>query len=356
MEVIINARFLTQKLTGVQRFAVEIAKQIKRIKPSVVFVAPADIIHKELFTELGAKIIGSNKGVLWEQVDLPLFLIKSNKPLLINLCNAAPLFYNNQVITLHDVAFFVNPDWFSKKFVCYYKFLIPRISKKAKLIFTVSHFSKKEIIKYIDTEPQKIKVIYNSVSDLPGAVEHSVDYGRYILVVGSIDKRKNIANLIAAFNLIRHKDFKLIIVGDVNAIFNNKDNESLKSHDDVVFLGRVNDNELAGLYSNALMFVYPSLYEGFGIPPLEAMAYGSPTIVANIDSLQEVCGDASLYVNPLDVEDISKKISILANNNELRNELIQKGEKNITRFSWELSARQMIDSVLLLDKNITKGM
>ncbi|MBB6112432.1 Glycosyltransferase involved in cell wall bisynthesis [Mucilaginibacter lappiensis] len=345
MDILINARFLTQKLTGVQRFAVEIAKQIKQIMPSVVFVTPANIIHKELFIELGAKIIGSNKGVLWEQVDLPLFLIKSGKPLLINLCNLAPLFYSNQVITLHDVAFFVNPAWFSKKFVSYYKFLIPQISKKAKLIFTVSHFSKSEIIKYINVDPEKIKVIYNSVSDLPEVSKHEIDYGRYVLIVGSIDKRKNITNLIAAFNLILQKDFKLIIVGDVNAIFNNTGNENFKKQDDIVFLGRVNDTELAGLYSNALMFVYPSLYEGFGIPPLEAMAYGCPTIVSDIDSLKEICGDASLYVDPYNIEDISKSINLLAQDRALRNNLISRGRQNINRFSWKDSAKQIIDSI-----------
>jgi glycosyltransferase involved in cell wall biosynthesis len=348
--IVINTRFLTQKLTGVQRFAIEIAKQLKKNVPDVVFVSPANIIHRDLAAELGVKIIGNNKGVLWEQLDLPLFLLKSNKPLLLNLCNVAPLLYKNQVITLHDVAFFINPDWFSPNFVRYYKFLIPLISKRARLIFTVSHFSKNEIVKYINVPPQKIKVIYNAVSDLVIAGNQGTDLGKYILVVGSIDKRKNISTLIEAFNLIPGKDFKLIIAGDVNSIFNNKDNETLNTHHDIIFKGRVSDHELADLYTNAQMFIYPSLYEGFGIPPLEAMAYGCPTIVSDIDSLREVCANASVYVNPLDRKSISEGIKLLIQDEQLRNSLIEKGKINITRFSWKYSAQLIVDSINSLNK------
>ncbi|WP_184544034.1 glycosyltransferase family 4 protein [Mucilaginibacter sp. FT3.2] len=343
--IVINTRFLTQKLTGVQRFAIEIAKEIKKIMPGVVFVSPANIIHKDLAAELDVKIIGRYKGVLWEQVDLPLFLIKNNKPLLINLCNVAPLGYKNQIVTLHDMAFFTNPAWFSKNFVRYYKFLIPRISKRAKLIFTVSHFSKNEIVKHINVTPQKIKVIYNAVSKLAAASNHAANLDKYILVVGSIDKRKNISTLIEAFNQIPDKDFKLLIVGDVNSIFNNDGNETLTTHHDIIFKGRVSDHELADLYTNAKMFIYPSLYEGFGIPPLEAMAYGCPTVVSDIDSLREVCADASVYVNPLNSQSIADGIQLLIKDEQLRAGLINKGKQNITRFSWAFSAQLMVDSV-----------
>ncbi|WPV02348.1 glycosyltransferase family 1 protein [Mucilaginibacter sp. cycad4] len=343
--IIVNARFLTQKLTGAQRFAIEIAKRLKTMMPGVVFVAPLNVIHHELATQLNVIIIGKHKGVAWEQIDLPLYLKKINKPLLINLCNVAPLFYNNQVITIHDVAFLVNPQWFSKNFVRFYKFLIPQISKKAKLIFTVSEFSKAEIIKYLHVDATKIKVIYNGVSGLLSPIPVKTDYGEYVLTVGSIDKRKNIMNLAQAFGLIKHKGTKLIIVGDSNAIFNNAGNENLKAHQDIIFTGRVNDHELAGLYEEARLFVYPSLYEGFGIPPLEAMAHSCPTIVSDIDSLHEVCGDASIYVNPLNVTDIAKGIDLLFDDAVLRDTLVINGKQNIKRFSWETSARQIVNSI-----------
>ncbi|MGF7072678.1 glycosyltransferase family 4 protein [Mucilaginibacter sp. R-33] len=345
MDIIINSRFLTQKLTGVQRFAIEIAKQLKVMIPGIIFVAPSNIIHQDLAQQLGVIVIGKNKGVIWEQIDLPLYLKKNSSSLLINMCNVAPLFYNNQVITIHDVAFLVNPQWFSKNFVRFYKFLIPKISRKAKLIFTVSDFSKTEIVKYLHVETAKIKVIYNGISELPSPTPVKADHGKYILAVGSIDKRKNIQNLVQAFGSIKHRGIRLIIVGDSNPIFNNEDNAHLDAHPDIIFTGRVNDHELAGLYSKASLFVYPSLYEGFGIPPLEAMAQGCPTLVSDIDSLREVCGDASVYVNPLDVAEISKSIDLLIEDVALCRRLVENGKQNIKRFSWETSARQIVNSI-----------
>jgi len=348
MDIIINARFLTQKLTGVQRFAIEIARQLKVLIPTVRFVAPSNIIHHNLAKEFDVLVIGKRSGVVWEQVDLPIFLKKNGDPFLVNLCNVAPLFYRNQAITLHDVAFLVNPDWFSSSFVKFYKFLIPRIAKKARIVFTVSDFSKSEIVKYIGIDPRKIKVIYNGISDLSTPKYTGEAYGNYILTVGSIEKRKNILALIEAFKAMPNEDIKLVIVGDVNPIFNNKGNEMMKTNGNVVFTGRVDDAHLAGLYTNAQMFIYPSLYEGFGIPPLEAMAYGCPTIVSDIDSLREVCAEASLYVNPQSSKSISEGIMLLKNDEVLRNSFIVKGKRNITRFSWQLSARLMVDSIASL--------
>jgi glycosyltransferase involved in cell wall biosynthesis len=341
---VVNARFLTQKLTGVQRFAIEIARQLKVLVPSAEFVAPSNIIHNQLAAELGVTIIGKRSGIAWEQIDLPIYLKQNGKPFLINLCNVAPLFYGNQAITLHDVAFLVNPGWFSKNFVRFYKFLIPQIAKKARIVFTVSNFSKSEIVKYIGIDAQKIKVIYNGVSSLSAPKYMEIDYGRYILTVGSIDKRKNILGLIEAFKLTTINDLKLIIVGDVNSIFNNQGNEMLKTSGNIIFTGRVNDAQLAGLYLRAQMFVYPSLYEGFGLPPIEAMQYGCPTLVSDIPSLREVCADASLYLDPVDANDISKKIDLLLNDEDLRNTLIEKGKQNSNRFSWRVSAKQIANT------------
>jgi len=343
--IIINARFLTQKLTGVQRFAIEISKLLKAELPGVQFVAPANIIDTNLAKLLDTKIIGSHTGVLWEQFDLPIYLYRNKQPLLINFCNAAPLLYKNQVVTIHDLAFLENPLWFSKNFVRFYKFLIPKIAKKAKIIFTVSHFSKNEIVKHYNIDPIKIVVVYNSVTAFPISEKPVNEHGRYILIVGSLDKRKYIHNLIEAFHKLKDDNLKLLIAGDVNSIFNNTDNNSLKSNVNVLVLGRVTDNELSQLYSNALIFIYPSLYEGFGIPPLEAMYYGCATIVSDIESLREVCGDASLFVDPYNTDDIAQKIEFLANNEISRIDLIQKGKQNIKKYSWEKSAAIITDSI-----------
>ena len=311
----------------------------------MIFVAPYDIIDTVLANELNVTIVGTNKGVVWEQIDLPRYLAKNDSPLLINLANVAPLFYSNQIVTIHDLAFKVNPFWFSKKFVWFYNFLIPRIAKKARGVFTVSNFSKQEIIKYLHINEEKISVIYNSITDFPAEENKGNKYGNYLLAVGSIDKRKNISGIIAAFDHLKNKKIKLLVAGDYNPIFKNKDNDGLKNHSQIKFLGRVDDVELRNLYQNAMLFIYPSLYEGFGIPPLEAMSYNCPTIVSDIGSLKEVCGDASLYIDPNSAEDIAEKIEVLVNDAALRNTLIEKGKLNIKKYSWEKSATLIADTI-----------
>ena len=343
--IVVNARFLTQKTTGVQRFAIEISKHLKRILPQVIFVTPYDIIDTALANELNVTITGTNKGVVWEQIDLPRYLAKNGSPLLINLANVAPLFYSNQIVTIHDLAFKVNPAWFNKKFVWFYNFLIPRIAKKARKVFTVSNFSKQEIISHLQIEAQKIAVIYNSITDFPAEENKGNKYGNYLLTVGSIDKRKNISSIFTAIDHLKDKSIKLLVAGDYNPIFNNKNNDSLKNSSQITFLGRVNDAELRNLYQNAMLFIYPSLYEGFGIPPLEAMFYNCPTIVSDIGSLREVCADASLYIDPNSAEDIAKKIENLLNDFALRNALIEKGKLNIKKYSWEKSATLIAETI-----------
>jgi len=147
--IVVNARFLTQKVTGVQRFAVEISKILHNLNDQIVFVTPPGILDLDLAKELGAIIIGKNKGTIWEQVDLRNYLTLNQKPLLINFCNTGLLFYNRQIVTIHDMSYKVNPKWFSKKFYLWYNFLIPHIAKRSLKILTVSNSSKNDIIKYL---------------------------------------------------------------------------------------------------------------------------------------------------------------------------------------------------------------
>ena len=144
-KIYINARFLTQQKSGVQQFAIELSKELLKINPNINFIAPKNIINTNLAKDLNVKTYGNHIGQAWEQLELPIFLQKKGKPLLINLCNSAPLNYSNSIITLHDLAFIENPKWFSYSFRKWYNFLIPRIAKKTKHILTVSEFSKTEI-------------------------------------------------------------------------------------------------------------------------------------------------------------------------------------------------------------------
>ncbi|GEO04622.1 hypothetical protein AAE02nite_22860 [Adhaeribacter aerolatus] len=174
-------------------------------------------------------------------------------------------------------------------------------------------------------------------------------YGRYILAVSSLEPRKNLNNLIKGFKQANLSGTKLVIVGAGSKVFNNPGLKELLQEDpDIIFTGYVPDAELAGIYHNALMFVYPSLFEGFGIPPLEAMQCGCPTVVSETSSLPEVCADASLYVNPLDSTTIAAAIKLLSENEERRKELILKGFARAKDFSWQRSAENLAGIINIL--------
>ena len=166
--IYINARFLTQKLSGVQRYAFEISKELSLFnnKYNFILLIPSESsINVEYDFSFNIKKIGSNKGHLWEQLDLPRYLIKRNKPLLINLTNSAPVFYKNKISTIHDLSIFENSEWFSCKYRFFYKLLIPKIIKTSKKILTDSYFSQKEILnKFSFLSVEDIHIIYCSNS------------------------------------------------------------------------------------------------------------------------------------------------------------------------------------------------
>ncbi|WP_242918243.1 glycosyltransferase family 4 protein [Pontibacter liquoris] len=344
--IIVNARFLTQPVTGVQRFAIEISLCLKRLYPHAVFVAPRKLVHKEIAQQLEVVTFGHLAGHAWEQLELPLYLKKHNQPLLLNLCNTAPLFYRKQVVCIHDLAVFINPAWFSASFAAVYKFLLPRIARRSVKVLTVSNYSRQTIQSLLGIQEAKIAVIYNAVSDYlctTGKEATPSKYGAYILAVGSLDPRKNLLNLVKAFNQCQLPGIKLVIVGATSSIFKDPAlQQLLLGNDQIILTGYLPDQALPGLYRNALFFVYPSFFEGFGIPPLEAMQCGCATIVSNTSSLPEVCADASLYVNPTDIADIARAIGLLASDAELRNNLIHKGLERSRHFSWEKSAIKLM--------------
>jgi len=338
--LVINCRFLTQNITGVQRFAIEIAKQLKVLYPSEIqFISPKNIIHIDLAEELDIKVIGNRTGHLWEQIDLPRYLKSIASPLLLNLANTAPLFYKNKIITVYDLAFHHYPNWFSKKFVLVYNFLIPRICKNSKHIFTDSEYVKKDISKSYGIDKKKITTIYGSYSEIFKCNSNQKE--GFVLAVGSIDPRKN---LLALINIFKHiRNVKLLIVGQENKVFSSLGIKDLP--DNILFTGYVDDIDLVNLYNKASLFVYPSFFEGFGIPPLEAQACGTPVVCSNTTSLPEVGKESVIYCDPYSQQDIKDKIELILNDNGLQNQLREKGFENIKRFSWSKSADKMIEII-----------
>lgn len=345
--ILVNARFLTQKLTGVQRYATEISRQLKTLCQDIRFLTPINIAQKETAEEFGAEVIGTVKGHLWEQVALP-FNLNKDSGILLCMANSAPVAYKNKIVTIHDTAF-LNTDWVSWKFKKLYSFLLPRVIENSRKIVTVSEFSKSEILKHFNLQPSMVEVIPNAVSNhlvslAQGATENQ--YGTYILGLSSLEPRKNFKNLILAFNRIQQPGLKLIIVGSGDAIYQSPQlSEAIGNNPNIVFTGYVDDKTLAGLYKHAQAFVFPSFYEGFGLPPLEAMAFGCPTIVSKTASLPEVCGDASVYIDPYDVESIQKGIEQVLSSADLRRQLVESGHKRVGFYGWEKSAQQYLELI-----------
>lgn len=259
--------------------------------------------------------------------------------------------------TIHDFSFMLQPHWHPKERIEYFNENFDLV-KKADHIITGSNFTKQEIIDYMQIPEDKISVIYHGVdpelykpypqNELQETKAKFSLPQNFLLFVGSIEPRKNLLTLLKAYNLLvkEEKDkLPLILVG-----FKGWENQEImqeieKNRDYIRYLGYVTDNQLAHIYNLATMFVYPSLYEGFGLPPLEAMACGTPVIVSNVASLPEVCGDAALYVEPTDSSDIKNKILAIAKDENLREELSQKSKAQAALFSWDKSASEHFEVI-----------
>ena len=347
--IAINARFLTQPVTGVQRYAIELSKRIKEVlREEVVFIAPRNVLHKELAERLGVVTVGKLKGHLWEQIELPLYLRRIRSPILLNLCSTAPLWYKNKIVTVHDAAFVAFPQAYSRKFLIFYQFLIPRILSGSKHIITVSEFSKQELIKYYPSIlSDKISVVFNAAGEeFQKQEEIELKSEKYFLAVSSLNARKNFPLILEAFEQFseRRKDIKLYVVGGIdNQSFSMLDLDKYRSNPNVIFKGRVTDDELISYYSNTLAFLYPSFYEGFGIPPLEAQQCGTPVILSRESCFPEIFGDSALYCSALDPVDLRNKMEQILDDLTLRKKMVELGYENSKRYSWENNAVQLIE-------------
>ena len=350
MKIYINARFLTQNLTGVQRYAIELCRQLKKLYGNkIIFVCPRNVINHEVFDEFGASVIGRHTGHLWEQWDLPRFLKKQGSPLLVNLSNTAPLLYKNKVTTIHDITYVRYPETFSKSFVALYRCVIPLVIKTSRHIFTVSEFSKKEISGFYHCNPTKISVVYNAVSgDFHRVIDEELSKKRYFMAVSSVKSNKNFIYILDAFQKFsdNNKDIELFIIGDLKSnSFQTLNIDKYLKNPQIKALGRVSDEELIKFYSNALAFLFPSLYEGFGIPPLEAQACGCPAICAEASCLPEVFGNSVLYCNPHVVDSLVNAMNRIAYNKDLRIKMVNDGMKNVDSYSWQDSALEFADKI-----------
>ena len=250
------------------------------------------------------------------------------------------------ILTLLDLSFLTYSDTFSKAFRFYYTFLIPINIRKATKIITISKASKKEIETYFPDAIGKIEVIYPGLNPI-FKLDNTIQKKNQILYVGSINKRKNFISVLKTFMYL-DIDYKLIMVGNFSNNFtldeiSKKLIKKAKQSDKIEFRENVSDEELIKLYNLAKLFIYPSFYEGFGLPVAEAMACGTPVITSNVSSLPEVGGDAVVYVDPNNIEDIKEKIIMILNDEDLQKQMIENGLKRAKEFTWEKSAKKHME-------------
>lgn len=295
---------------------------------------------------------------LWSQIMLPARLyFKKNIDVLFSPAHYAPRFCPVPlVVTIHDLSYFYYPDEFLKKDLYQLKNWTKYSVIKAKKIIAVSQTTKKDLIKFYQTPEEKIEVIYNG-----GPLRHSepersegeeslqknkIIKNKYILYVGTLQPRKNLITLIDAFFKFDkiHPEFKLVIAGKkgwlYEEIFNHVKKLNLEKR--VKFAGYVSDKQLETLYERAFCFVLPSLYEGFGIPILQAMSHDTPVISSFTSSLPEIGADACLYFDPTSVDDLVDKLIELKENENLRDNLIKRGKERVKLFSWDKSAEETL--------------
>jgi glycosyltransferase involved in cell wall biosynthesis len=252
------------------------------------------------------------------------------------------------VLTVHDMASLDHPEWFERKFALWYTTLLPRLIRKVRAIITVSHFSKERIVELTHVEPERVHVISNGVeprfspADPKTAKQVRTRFDLncpYILFVGSLEPRKNLRILLEAWRLGGFEGATLAVVGASGHVFPSLEFNSIPAG--VRLLGCVEDEVLPILYSGAAGFVYPSIYEGFGLPPLEAMACGCPVAVSDIPAHREVCGETAMYFDPLSPEDISRKLDwLLRLQGAPRASLAARGLQRAARYRWENSASE----------------
>ncbi len=348
---IVNASFLEKPTTennGVLRFCREISIRLKAVDSSIQFISSNNIESNEYTKALDPITVGHSKGFRWEQFELPFFMYKKYRKFhLLNLNNVSPIFYNKNISSILDLTWKHFPETFDYNSRRYLNAIVPIVIHNSKKIITLSEYSKKDILQNYRIDERKIRVIYpgfyspreenETILDLT-KLGVSLEANKYFLAT----MYKNPARLIEAFKGLKNKDLKLVFYGKLFEEVFGYLRQEINASENIIYLGKVSDELLASLYKNALAFVYPSLNEGFGMPPLEAMNLGCPVLASNISSIPEVCSDAALYFNPYNIKEICNAMDIVDTNSSLRNSLIERGKLRVTHFNYDKTVSELL--------------
>ena len=351
----INGRFLTQPITGVQRYAYEIVAALDEILseerdvarwPPMRLVVPPGVEVKPALSKIAIYETNFGSGHVWDQLVLPLYARSGA----LSLGNFSPIFARNQIVCIHDANVFIQPESYSRTFSLAYRTLLPWIGSQASKIATVSQFSADMLVKFAGCRREKIFVAHNGH-------EHALRWDPrqaqiplisalkrpYVLLLGSIAKHKNVDIILKQAQGLDQAGIDIVLVGAASSIFSPK--ASAFQGANIHQAGYVGDDDLAALYEGAICLAFPSRTEGFGIPPLEAMARGCPVISSNAPSLVEVGGDAVAYLDPDNGDGWREAIIGLSGNDGLRATMASLGRKRAALFSWKRSAQLYLDEI-----------
>jgi len=369
MKIVVNTRSLIpNKLDGIGWFTFQSLKRITQEHPEIEFIFLFDRPYSDEF------IFGKNITpivlfpparhpflyVIYYQWSVKKLLNKLKPDLFLAPDGLLVLGAKcKQLAVVHDINFLHYPKDLKFFYSRYYNWFVPKFTKIAQRIATVSEFSKADLVKNYGLNPNKIDVVYNGINEGYKPLteqkkalvrEKYTSNNPYFLFVGSQSPRKNLVRLIKAFDLFKEKsgsDFKLLLVGSSfwgeGAIAKALDDSPYKH--DIILAGRLDQTELELIMGSAFALAFVSYFEGFGIPLVEAMQCEVPIICSNTSCMPEIAGDAALYINPLDIIDISSKMLSLYNSPDLAKELILKGSKQKLDFSWKLTADKLWISI-----------
>lgn len=350
-KLFVNGRFLTQPISGMQRYAEELITAldelfeedeslVRQFEPFVV--VPHAEHRRPAWKHFSIVETGRMKGHAWEQLELAW---AARGGILLNLTSAGPLLHRKSVLVMHDAGVFAHPEHFSKAYGMWHRFLRPRLARRAWKLVTISEFSRRELARYCRVPAEAFTIIGDSAehilkvtSDTAILTRNGLTPGSYALTVGNQTPNKNIAFAVQAFLEAELPGWKLAVAGGGSDRIFGRD--GLQDHPSIVKLGRVSDEELRALYENAGVFLFPSKYEGFGVPPLEAILLGCPVISSNTSAMPEVLKDSAIFFIAGNIEDLSEKIKKSASNSDTDAIIVSKFS------TWRDGAEKLIREVI----------
>jgi glycosyltransferase involved in cell wall biosynthesis len=338
----VNGRFLMQPLSGVQRFATEITAALLRRHPGrVVVLGPGGAADGSA----PVRAVGRRRGQAWEQLELAAHAADG---VLINLGNTAPLRLRAQVVVIHDAGVFATPEAYDWKFRLWYKFAQKQLLRRGAGVIAVSQFARRELVRCLGADPDAIAVISEGADHMHAiAADHGVlrrfPEGRFVLVVGNLAAHKNLAALSALARRLAERGVRLVITGATTTAGAFRATDPAMLPQPAHYIGRVSDRELKALYEAATCLVFPSRYEGFGLPAVEAMACGCPVAASRIPALQETCADAAQYFDPASPADIAEQVCRVLDDQPLQTQLRAAARARSSTFTWARAAAQLAD-------------